>query len=113
MKTTKTEEEVKAEFERIDREKSLQKLIWEFRAKSKRPWIYFYDAAIEFMRAKGFAVRIDNGLDGTWEATFYKPSPSLAGIEPDDFGMFQASGDTMGIAVLRSALKVIFLEEKR
>jgi len=29
---------------------------------------------IEAMRAKGYVVQLDNGLDGTWEAQFYKPT---------------------------------------
>lgn len=28
---------------------------------------------IEKLRAEGFVVRLDNGLDGTWECTFYEP----------------------------------------
>ncbi|HEU4340031.1 MAG TPA: hypothetical protein VFU31_00525 [Candidatus Binatia bacterium] len=32
-------------------------------------------AIIETMRQKGYVVQLDNGLDGTWEAQFYKPEP--------------------------------------
>ena len=32
-------------------------------------------AIIESMRQKGYVVQLDNGLDGTWEAQFYKPEP--------------------------------------
>lgn len=51
---------------------------------------------IERLREIGFVVRIDNGLDGTWEVTFYNPR---AGGD-----QFYAPEDTLPRAICVSAL---------
>lgn len=58
---------------------------------------------IEHMRKLNFVVRLDNGLDGTWEATFYKNAETAHG--PND--QFYAPESTLARAICVSALKAV------
>lgn len=62
-------------------------------------------SVIEAMRERGFVVRLDNGLDGTWEATFYKPETveEENAISPE----FYAPSDTMPECVSIAALRAV------
>lgn len=56
---------------------------------------------VEAMRGRGYVVRLDNGLDGTWEAFFYKQT------KMEDY---YAPGDTMPEAVCKAALLAVGVE---
>jgi hypothetical protein len=58
---------------------------------------------IEHMRKLGMVVRLDNGLDGTWEATFYKPAETAHGANDQ----FYAPEKTLARAICVSALKAV------
>ena len=58
-------------------------------------------AVIESMRQKGYVVQLDNGLDGTWEAQFYKPTPY--GSTNEVLEKTYGAGDTMLLAVTEAA----------
>lgn len=61
---------------------------------------------IEAMRAKGYVVRLENGLDGTWEATFYKPNATAYSSSDKNY----AAANTMPEAVALAALRAVGVE---
>ena len=58
-------------------------------------------AVIESMRQKGYCVQLDNGLDGTWEAQFYKPS--MYGSTNEELEKTYGAGATLLLAVTEAA----------
>lgn len=53
------------------------------------------EQCIEEMRARGLVARLENGLDGTWECTFYDPK--------DEPSQRYGAGPTMEAAVKQAA----------
>lgn len=115
----KTVSEFESYLERVDKIASLVELIREFnsffrptRESGQRlPWdiadTFQHNNVLEIMREKGFAIALANGLDGTWEATFYEPSKS---DDLDYMPISYAPGDTMAVAIFRSAMKALYME---
>lgn len=120
----KTVSEFESYLERVDTLASLVELIREFNSFFRPtresgqtlPWDiadeFQHNNVLEIMRAEGFAIALANGLDGTWEATFHEPKKANdPDYQPDSY----APGDTMAIAIFRSALKALYMnnDEKR